>query len=103
VNTDIEVDHKNGLYNDPRVLNLKTQTLDDFQSLYSHCNKKKRETIKVMKETGIRYPATNIPQLSFNIDYTYGDSTYDIKNCNTLIGTYWYDPVDFMKKLIKKD
>jgi hypothetical protein len=56
-----------------------------------------------MKETGIRYPATNIPQLSFNIDYTYGDSTYDIKNCNTLIGTYWYDPVDFMKKLIKKD
>jgi hypothetical protein len=95
--TDIEPDHKNGLYNDKRVLSLKTQTLDDFQALCRHCNQRKRQVIKIMKTTGIRPSALDIPQCRvFGVEYTQGDSTYDKNNPNTMIGTYWYDPVAFM-------
>ena len=34
----VEADHKNDFYNDPRVLNMETQTLDDFQPLCRACN-----------------------------------------------------------------
>ena len=45
-NTDLVCDHKNDLYNDMRVLNTKTQRLDDFQSLCNHCNLQKRQICK---------------------------------------------------------
>jgi hypothetical protein len=45
-NSELQCDHKNGLYNNPRVLNLETQTLDDFQSLCRHCNCQKRQIDK---------------------------------------------------------
>lgn len=35
-------DHKNDVYNDPRVLDTNTQTKDDFQCLCTHCNLQKR-------------------------------------------------------------
>ena len=55
-----------------------------------------------MKETGIRYGATNIPILKmFGIDYIHGDTSYDINDPNTMVGTYWYDPVKFMETLQK--
>ena len=58
-----------------------------------------------MKITKIRYPATKIPSLKmFGIDYIQGNETYDIKDPNTMVGTYWYDPIKFcqgLKKLIK--
>ena len=39
-----------------------------------------------------------IPQLSiFGIDFIQGDETYVETNTDTLVGTYWYDPVEFMK------
>jgi hypothetical protein len=99
-NSQIEIDHKNGLYNDPRVLDAKTQTVDDFQPLCKHCNDQKRQTCVWQKKNNKRYPATLIPQISiFNIDYTEGDETLDITNVNSLVGTYWYDPVDFMNKV----
>ena len=54
-----------------------------------------------MKKTGIRYSATNIPKMKiFNIDYTCGNSMYDTNDINTLIGTYWYDPIDFLKNIL---
>lgn len=99
-NSKIEVDHKNGLYNDKRVLKLSTQTLDDFQALCSHCNCKKRETIKKMKISKIRYSALEIPSLRiFGTPYTEGDETYDITDPDTMRGTYWYDPIDFISKI----
>ena len=102
-NSNIEIDHKNGLYNDPRVLTLTGQTVDDFQPLCKHCNDQKRQTYKKMKETGIRYRATSIPALKmFGIDYIAGDASYDINDPNTMIGTYLYDPVEFMTVLAKK-
>src|SRR5210317_1518652 len=39
--SDLVTDHKNDLYNDSRVLNTKTQTIDDFQCLCNHCNLQK--------------------------------------------------------------
>ena len=90
-------DHKNDLYNDQRVLNTTTQTIDDFQCLCNHCNLQKREVVKQCKATGCRYPATNIPQLrTFGIKYILGDDTFDSNDPNAMVGTYWYDPVAFM-------
>ena len=57
-------DHKNDLYNDLRVLNSKTQILDDFQCLCNHCNLQKRQISKQTKIEKKRYGATNIPHLA---------------------------------------
>lgn len=101
-NNDIEVDHKNGLYNDKRVLNVKTQTIDDFQPLCRHCNLEKRQIIKKMKETGKRPKATQHPMFKpFGIDFIYGDETFDINDPNALLGTLWYDFINFTTELIQ--
>ena len=97
---ELQCDHKNGLYNDPRVLDIKTQTKDDFQSLCRHCNCQKRQIEKKTRETSKRYGATNIPSLAiFNIDFIEGDDTVNLKDINALKGTYWYDPIEFMKHI----
>lgn len=90
-------DHKNDLYNDPRVLDIKTQTKEDFQCLCNGCNLQKRQIAKKTMETGKRYGATNIPCLSvFGIDFIEGDEKFDKNNVDAMVGTYWYDPVKFM-------
>ena len=102
-NSQIEIDHKNGLYNDERVLCSKSQTVDDFQPLCKHCNDQKRQTCVWQKKHNKRYPASMIPQLAiFGIDFVEGDETYEETNIDALVGTYWYDPVDFMKKMLAK-
>jgi len=99
-NTDLQCDHKNGLYNDTRVLHLRTQTQDDFQSLCRHCNCQKRQIEKKTKETSIRYGATKIPSLAiFEIDFIEGNETINFEDVNALKGTYWYDPIEFMKHI----
>jgi hypothetical protein len=102
-NNDLIIDHKNGLYNDERVLNTKTQTIEDFQVLCNHCNLQKRQSIVWTKQNKKRYPASNIPQLRvFNIDFTEGDENYSDTDKNAMVGSYFYDPVNFMKKIILK-
>lgn len=94
--SDLTCDHKNDLYNDPRVLNKNTQKKEDFQCLCRHCNLLKRQHCKKMKETGIRYKATNIPSLKmFGIDYISGNESFDKNDINAMVGTYWYDPIVF--------
>ncbi len=96
----VECDHKNDLYNDPRVNTPATQVLDDFQPLCKHCNDQKRQVIKQVKATGKRYPATSIPSLApFGVDFTRGDESFDPNDINAMVGTYWYDPVAFMKEV----
>jgi len=95
--SDLVCDHKNDVYNDPRVLDTKTQTLEDFQCLCNHCNLQKRQIAKETRSSGKRYGATRIPQLAvFGIDFIQGDETFDQDNPNAMIGTYWHDPVAFM-------
>ena len=92
-------DHKNDLYNDPRVLNRETQTLEDFQCLCTHCNRQKAEISKKTRKTKKRYKATNLPQLAFlGVDFIEGDETFDPNDPNAMVGTYWYDPVLFLKR-----
>jgi hypothetical protein len=94
-----EIDHKNGLYNDPRVLSTKTQRVEDFQPLCKHCNDQKRQIHKWQTKNGRRYPATKIPMFrNHSIDFVEGDEKYDPNDPNAMVGTYWYDPVEFIKK-----
>lgn len=96
--SELVTDHKNDLYNDPRVLDINTQTIDDFQCLCNSCNLKKRQVAKKTLETKKRYGATNIPSLKiFGIDFIQGDENFDINDINAMKGTFWYDPIEFMK------
>ena len=98
--TDVICDHKNDLYNNPRVLNIHTQVLEDFQPLCNQCNLLKRQIAKKMRETGKRYGATNIACLAvWGIDFIVGSEIYDPSDPDAMVGTYWYDPVAFMKGL----
>ena len=100
--SDLVCDHKNDLYNDPRVLDTKTQTIDDFQSLCNSCNLQKRQICKKSKETNTRYSAINIPSLRiFDVDFTYGNEILDVTEIYAMKGTYWYDPIDFMTRVFQ--
>jgi hypothetical protein len=96
-------DHKNDLYNDPRVLNTATQVLDDFQPLCNHCNLQKRQVVKETRATGKRYSAKNIPIVAlFDIDFISGTEEYDSDDPNAMVGTFWYDPVAFMSEIKRR-
>tara|TARA_R110002012_G_scaffold69963_3_gene180687 strand:- start:1444 stop:2109 length:666 start_codon:yes stop_codon:yes gene_type:complete len=100
--SDMVMDHKNDLYNDPRVLDKSTQTVDDFQPLCNGCNLKKREiSVKTINENR-RIGATYIPQLAvFGVDFIEGDETLNRHDPNAMRGTYWYDPIEFMRRAIE--
>jgi hypothetical protein len=53
-------------------------------------------------ETNKRYGATNIPSMKvFGIDFISGDEKFDKKDINAMNGTYWYDPIEFNKKILE--
>lgn len=90
-------DHKNDLYNDPRVLETQTQTINDFQPLCNNCNLRKRAvSLKRDKEQKRQPPPPVILTLNDGIQFTQGDETYDPNDPNALVGTYWYDPIQFV-------
>jgi hypothetical protein len=60
-------DHKNDLYNDERVLNIKTQTVDDFQPLCNHCNLQKRQICRLEQENKKIYSAKIFNVIKFTI------------------------------------
>jgi uncharacterized protein (UPF0297 family) len=84
---DIEIDHKNGRYNNPRVNNIKTQTIEDFQPLSKGINDAKRQHCKNCKKTGIRFDAK---VLGHKVSFTSGTSKY-IESPDGCVGCYWYD------------
>lgn len=83
----MEIDHKNGRYNDNDVLNTSTQTLDDFQMMSKAVNDAKRQHCKRCHETGKRFDART---LGYSAGWTSGD-----ENSTDCIGCYWYDPQTF--------
>jgi hypothetical protein len=99
----LECDHKNALYNNPRVNNPKTQTIDDFQSTCKHCNDVKREVNKRERHDQKREPASNVPLLRPLVEmlgipeYHKGDETLDMTDPDAMFGSYYYDPTAFMK------
>lgn len=88
----IEVDHKNGRYDDERVADISTQSVDDFQPLSKAANDAKRQHCKVCKQKGVRYDAK---RLGYAVSYLEGTS--DAKDgCK---GCYWYDPKSWNAKI----
>lgn len=95
-------DHKNDLYNDPRVLDLKTQTRNDFQPLCNNCNLRKRAvSLKTFKEKKRQLPPQSVLAMNGGIEFTYGDETFDPKDPQAMVGTFWYDPIAFGKECFK--
>ncbi len=93
-----EVDHKNGMKNEDRVMRNEDQRLEDFQPLSKAANDAKRQYCKECKRTGIRYDAK---KLGYPMSYYKGGATHNNEE-NACEGCYWYDPIEFKKHLIEK-
>ncbi len=93
-------DHKNDLYNDPRVLDIKTQLLSDFQPLCNHCNLQKRQVCATEKINKKIYSAKNIQRYkSFCFEFPWEKKIFDENDKHCKMDTYWYDPVEFDRKI----
>jgi hypothetical protein len=98
--TDLVCDHKNDLYNDNLALNVHTQTIDDFQSLCRHCNLQKRQVCKDERRNNKLYSAKNMQKYKqFPFPFPWEKMAFDTKDSKCKVGTYWYDPVEFNKKI----
>lgn len=92
-----EVDHKNGMKNEDRVMRNEDQRLEDFQPLSKAANDAKRQYCKECRRTGIRYDAK---KLGYPMSYYKGGATHNNEE-NACEGCYWYDPIEFKKHLIE--
>ena len=90
-----EVDHKNGMKNEGRVMRNEEQHLSDFQPLSKAANDAKRQYCKECRNTGIRYDAT---QLGYPMSYYAGGPNHNMEEA-ACIGCYWYDPLEFKRHL----
>jgi len=98
--TNIICDHKNDLYNDLRVLNIKSQIKEDFQPLCNHCNLQKRQIAKNEKINNKIYSAKNINRYKqYPFEFPWEKKAYDINNIYCKIDSYWYDPIEFENKI----
>lgn len=92
VNSETQVDHKNGRYNDPRVNDTKTQRVDDFQALSRAANTAKRQHCKECKASEIRFDAK---KLGYSVSQWLGGKEYQ----GSCAGCFWYDPVEFNSRV----
>lgn len=93
-----EVDHKNGMKNESRVMKNEDQRIEDFQPLSKAANDAKRQFCKECIRTGIRYDAK---KLGYPISYYEGGPTHNHEE-NACVGCFWYDPIAFRSHLTKK-
>ena len=93
-----EVDHKNGMKNEDRVMRNEDQRLEDFQPLSKAANDAKRQYCKECRRTGIRYDAK---KLGYPMSYYQGTAEHHFEE-DACVGCYWYDPIEFKKHLVEK-
>ena len=93
-----EVDHKNGMKNESRVMRNEDQQLSDFQPLSKAANDAKRQYCKDCRRSGIRFDAKI---LGYPISYYAGVATHNFEE-DACVGCYWYDPLEFKKHLTQK-
>lgn len=93
-----EVDHKNGMKNEDRVMENTNQRLSDFQPLSKAANDAKRQFCKECKKTGIRYDAK---KLGYPMSYYKGTAKHNNEE-DACVGCFWYDPIEFRKHLKQK-
>ena len=88
------------LYNDIRVLSVKTQLISDFQPLCNHCNLQKREICKTEKQTKKLYSAKNIQMLKIHpFEFHWEKKVFNINDITCKNGTFWFDPVEFNRNI----
>lgn len=90
--TDVEIDHKDGRYDDSKVSNTGNQKAEDFQPLSKAVNYAKRQHCKRCAETGLRFDAKT---LGYKVSQVKGNGKYR----GTCVGCYWYDPHAFNQSL----
>lgn len=93
-----EVDHKNGMKNEGRVMKNEAQKLSDFQPLSKAANDAKRQFCKECRRTGKRYDAK---KLGYPMSYYSGEEIHHGEE-DACIGCYWYDPMEFKRHLKQK-
>lgn len=93
-----EVDHKNGMKNEDRVMRNEDQRLSDFQPLSKAANDAKRQFCKECRQTGIRYDAK---KLGYPMSYYKGGARHNFEE-DACVGCFWYDPIEFRKHLKEK-
>ncbi len=93
-----EVDHKNGMKNEDRVMQNENQKSSDFQPLSKAANDAKRQYCKECKASGVRYDAK---KLGYPMSY-YAGGPYHHNEENACVGCYWYDPLEFKRHLQEK-
>ena len=93
-----EVDHKNGMKNEDRVMRNEDQRLEDFQPLSKAANDAKRQFCKECRRTGFRYDAK---LLGYPISYYQGGAKHNCEE-DACVGCYWYDPIEFKRHLQEK-
>lgn len=84
----VEVDHRNGRRDDPRLNDPARVKLGDFQPLSKGANNAKRQHCKECRETGKRFDAK---RLGYRVSQTKGNGIYR----GTCVGCYWYGPKEF--------
>lgn len=92
-----EVDHKNGMKNEDRVMQNEEQRLSDFQPLSKAANDAKRQFCKECKRTGKRFDAK---LLGYPMSYYAGTANHNFEE-DACIGCYWFDPLEFKKHLME--
>ena len=93
VGVNIEVDHKNGKYDELSNTDVKTQKLQDFQPLCKPANDAKRQHCTVCKRRGKRFDART---MGYQVGWICGDE--DTKVCT---GCFWYDIEKFNHEVSK--
>ena len=90
-----EVDHKNGMKNESRVMANENQKISDFQPLSKAANDAKRQFCKECRASGERFDAKI---LGYPMSYYFGTKNHNHEE-NACIGCYWYDSLEFKKHL----
>lgn len=93
-----EIDHKNGMKNNERIMRGEDQKISDFQPLSKAANDAKRQFCKECKRTGKRYDAK---QLGYPMSYYSGGQKHNGEK-DACVGCFWYDPIEFRKHLQEK-
>ncbi len=90
----VEVDHKDGHRDDPRLSDITQVIEDDFQPLSKAANNAKRQHCKECRKTDKRFDAR---RLGYSRGYVRGDKVYS----GSCVGCYWHDPYFFNQEISK--
>lgn len=92
--SNVQIDHKDGRYDDSQVADTTKQKPTDFQPLSDCVNYAKRQHCIRCEQSGNRFDAK---ELGYTVSQVKGNGKYR----GTCVGCYWYDPAAFNAALVK--